>query len=40
VHSCAEDYQHAFEAGVDTFVVKGAPIDELIKAILEGKKEI
>jgi two-component system response regulator DesR len=38
VHSCHEAIQRAYQAGVDSFIVKGTPFDELIQAILEGKE--
>jgi DNA-binding NarL/FixJ family response regulator len=37
VHSCQEAIQRAFQAGVDSFVVKGSPYDDLIQAILEDQ---
>jgi DNA-binding NarL/FixJ family response regulator len=38
VHGCQEVIQRAFQAGVDSFVVKGTPYDELIQAVLGGKE--
>lgn len=37
VHGYDEARQKAFEAGVDSFFVKGIPYGELVEAILEGK---
>ncbi len=38
VHSCPEAFQKAIKAGVDAFIVKGTPFDELIQTILAGKE--
>lgn len=38
VHGYAEARQKAFQAGVDAFIVKGAPLDELVGAILGAEQ--
>lgn len=38
VHSCEEALQHAFQSGVDAFIVKGTPLDSLIQAIMNRKE--
>jgi two-component system response regulator DesR len=35
IHGYDEAMQKAFEAGVDSFIVKGTPYDELVEAILK-----
>jgi DNA-binding NarL/FixJ family response regulator len=35
-HDDAAARESAIQAGVDTFIVKGAPVEELVQAILEG----
>lgn len=38
VHGYEEARQRALQAGVDAFVVKGEPVDNLVQAILERKE--
>lgn len=38
IHGYEEARQRAFQAGVDAFIVKGEPVEYLIKAILEKKE--
>lgn len=38
VHGYEEARQRALSAGVDAFIVKGAPVESLVEAILKGKE--
>lgn len=38
VHGYEEARQRALNAGVDAFIVKGAPVESLVEAILMGKE--
>jgi len=38
VHGDSEVEQRALQAGIDSFIVKGAPIEDLIRAVLDKKE--
>jgi DNA-binding NarL/FixJ family response regulator len=38
VHSYEEARRKAFQAGVDVFIVKGAPVETLVRAIFKQKE--
>jgi DNA-binding NarL/FixJ family response regulator len=38
VHGYAEARQKAFQSGVDAFIIKGAPVESLVGAIVEKKE--